>query len=129
MKNISNLFLYLILLSLTSCATVITTTKQCITVNTEPKGAKVYIDGKEIGVSPLFVQLYRNKNYIVKIELDNYKTQELILNKETNRWTYLNFIVGPYGFPGFGIDYLTGACYKLIPNDLNIVMSINTNKK
>jgi hypothetical protein len=101
-----------------SCATFISTTQQCITINSTPVGAKVIIDGKTIGEAPLFCLLKRKNIHTIRLELDGYNPYEITLSQKFNGWAIGNFIIGPYGLLGLLIDYSTGGVYKLTPNEI-----------
>ena len=123
MKIIFKLFLVVFACYLVSCATIISTNKQCITVNSTPAGASVVIDGKKIGTAPLFCQLKRKTPHTIKLELDGYQPYNVTLNQRVNPWRFINFVIGPYGLPGFFIDRATGSCYILTPGDISINLS------
>lgn len=61
------------------CAPVIKT--QSIPVSTNPMGATVYADGKEVCVSPCKVELARNADHILTLKKDDYKQQDVIVKR------------------------------------------------
>ena len=84
---------------LTSCATI------------------VFINGKEMGITPFETKLKRNENHKVSIKLEGYHPYEVELTKKFNEWYIGNILFG--GIIGLVIDPITGAVYKLTPKEVN----------
>lgn len=102
----------------TGCATLTSSTVQSININSNPSGAKVYIDGEDRGTTPQKVDLKRKENHVVKIELAGYQPHEIKLTKKVNGWVWGNIIFG--GLIGLAIDAGTGAMYKLSQEEINV---------
>ncbi len=84
MKVIPLLVILLILLS--SCATLITGTRDTVGLSTVPEGAKVIlksVDGlyREEKITPAIFTIPPDNTYIVTIEMEGHKTKEIILEK------------------------------------------------
>ena len=47
-----------------------------LSVTSNPTSAKVYLDGKEMGVTPLFIPKILVGNHVVKVSMENFKTEE-----------------------------------------------------
>jgi hypothetical protein len=106
-----------ITLLLSSCASIVSGSKQNINFNSTPSGATVWVDDVNLGVTPVIAQLERIKiNQKVKIELQGYKPYELILNRKTNGWIWGNILFG--GIIGIIIDASSGAMYRLTPDQI-----------
>jgi uncharacterized protein YceK len=106
-----------ITLLLSSCASIVSGSKQNINFNSTPSGATVWVDDVNLGVTPVIAQLERiKKNQKVKIELQGYKPYELILNRKTNGWIWGNILFG--GIIGIIIDASSGAMYRLTPDQI-----------
>jgi hypothetical protein len=106
-----------IALLLSSCASIVSGSKQNINFNSTPSGATVWVDDVNLGVTPVIAQLERiKKNQKVKIELQGYKPYELILNRKTNGWIWGNILFG--GIIGIIIDASSGAMYRLTPDQI-----------
>jgi len=104
---------FLILLAIavlnSSCATLLTGTKEKIYFHTEPVGAKVVINGVNEGVTPAEIKVKRKVSETkVTFKKDGYKDEVIKLEKKLNLVYYLNI----FGIVGFGIDALSGAMYK-----------------
>ena len=77
-------------LVLSGCATIIKGTDQTVSFNSSPEGAKVYIDGVVMGVTPVAITLKKNKHKTVEMRLDGYKSQTLDLKKSFDSVAILN---------------------------------------
>ena len=102
---------------LTGCATIMDGSKQKISFSSNPSNAAVAIDGKNVGLTPLTEDLSTKDIHTVKMVLAGYHPYEMTLTKKTNSWIWGNIILG--GFIGLGVDAITGALYKLTPEQVN----------
>lgn len=94
----------------TSCATIFTGTKDRLTFESTPSGAKVYIDGIQVCKTPCHLDVKRNiSDKMVEFKLDGYETRVVTLDKEFNAVTILNVF---NGLIGFAIDLGTGSIMK-----------------
>lgn len=67
--------------------------RQDVPVSTNPMGAKVYADGQYMGVTPMSVSLERDRNHILTLVKDNYRQEDVIIEKKYQKEkTYLNAI-------------------------------------
>lgn len=113
-KTLSYALLAITALSMTSCATIFTGTKDSITFNSKPEGAKVVFQGVEKCVTPCSVNLDRSLGKrFVELKKEGYETKELKLEKSFNPVTLVNILFG--GVIGFGIDLGTGSFTKYDP--------------
>ena len=115
MKIIFKSILLSSVLLLSSCATIISGSRQNVEIASEPTSAKVYIN--EIGNTPVQKNLKRNQNYNLVLKLDGYETYETKLVKKFNAWYIGNIAFGE--LIGIIIDPITGAMYKLKPEEIN----------
>ncbi|WP_430966574.1 PEGA domain-containing protein [Spongiimicrobium sp. 2-473A-2-J] len=119
MKQMKNIFKVLItfpMLLFMGCATIISGSRQTIKVASIPSSATVYINEVEVGKTPVERSLKRNQEYQVLIKLDGYQPYETLISKEFNAWYLGNILIG--GIIGLIIDPITGAMYKLTPEEL-----------
>ena len=94
------------LLTLQSCATIFTGTRDTIHFDSKPAGAKVRIDGIDMGRTPLDVSVNRSINdKAVTMQLEGYETRTFVLSKEFNLISVLNL----FGMIGWAVDAVTGA--------------------
>jgi hypothetical protein len=124
----SILFFCLIPVFLSSCATVLNGRTQKISVSSSPSGADVYFDGEKKGQTPLKVKAKRNKDHMLVIKKPGFNNSEILLIHVISAKVAGNLIAG--GFIGWGVDALTGAQYKLIPEvvQINLVPLNGTEK-
>lgn len=110
-KFLSTAIVALMTLSMTSCATILTGTKDSITFNSTPEGATVMHKGVEKCTTPCTVEVPRVLGkQTVNIQKDGYDTTELKLEKNFNPVTLVNILLG--GVIGFGVDLGTGSFLK-----------------
>lgn len=99
-----------------SCATIISGSRQTVRFTSNPSAATVFINEVEIGKTPVFKSLKRNQEYDVVIKLDGYQPYHTSLVRQFNEWFLGNIILG--GLIGLVIDPITGAIYKLSPEQI-----------
>ena len=104
-------------LLLSSCATIVSGSRQTVKFDSTPSNAMVYINEMKIGRTPLEHKLSRDQDYDVMIKLDGYTPYKTRLTRKFNAWYIGNILFG--GLIGLIIDPITGAMYKLSPAELN----------
>lgn len=100
----------------TSCATIVSGSKQLVKFDSSPSAATIYIDQSEVGKTPFETKLRRDTEHKVAIKLEGYKTFEIDLKRKTNGWVWGNIVFG--GIVGLVVDLSTGAIYRLTPEDV-----------
>lgn len=123
-KNYFILAFSALFLTTTSCATIISGSKQAIKFTSTPSEATVFIDEVEVGKTPFETKLERKRGYNVMIKLEGYKPYETKLTKEFNAWYLGNILFG--GIIGLVIDPITGAIYNLTPKQINAQLGEGT---
>ena len=103
----------LVLFSLTGCASIFCGTNQNVDIKSSPMNAKVTVNYKYAGQTPLTVKLPRNANNRIKIELEGYEPYEITTTKGFNPATLGNILIG--GAIGMLIDLATGGIYTVNP--------------
>lgn len=114
-KSIISCALALTLL-FSSCATIVSGSKQNINFASTPSAASIFIDEVEVGKTPLEMKLARNSEHAVMIKLDGYQTYQTRLTKKFNAWYLGNILIG--GIIGLVIDPITGAMFNLSPDQI-----------
>lgn len=127
MKYLQFLLIFGAALLMGSCATVLTGTTQRVTIDSNPQGADIIVDGRMMGTTPLKVRLDRDINAFVdggkdiRLELPGYYPDGYYLGTDIEPTCILNV----FFIPGFAIDAVTGALmrydsnyyqFRLIPN-------------
>ncbi|WPO81425.1 PEGA domain-containing protein [Chryseobacterium sp. JJR-5R] len=120
MKNKLSAALFLgISLSATSCATILTGTKDSITFNSTPEGAKVIHKGIEKCTTPCTAEIPRSlSRQMVTLQREGFNNKEVKLTKTFNAVSLVNILLG--GVIGVGIDAATGSLTKYSPNAYKI---------
>ena len=110
MKNIMLITLSAAALLLSSCATVLTGTSDDITFNSTPSGAKIMIDGLEVGKTPAVVSVKRpsNKTTKVTLQMKGYEDRSFALSSTFNMFSCCNGT----NLLGWAIDFVTGSLFK-----------------
>ncbi|MDA9056417.1 PEGA domain-containing protein [Flavobacteriaceae bacterium] len=124
MNTTIKVFLLFTILITSSCATIISGSRQTIKISSEPSSAKVYINEIEVGTTPLEKSLKRNQKYQLLIKLDGYQPYETLISKEFNAWYLGNILFG--GIIGLILDPITGAMYKLTPEEIHTNLNSGT---
>jgi len=99
----------LMIFSVTSCATIFTGSKDTISFDSKPQGAKVFIDGLEVCKTPCTTQVKRSlSEKLAEIKLDGYETRVITLDRKFNAVSIINL----GSLIGWGIDAATGSIMK-----------------
>ena len=127
-------------LSTQACATMANGTRQAVTVTSEPSSARVFVNGKLAGTTPLRLDLKRReKKTVLRVETEGFLTREIPLERAVSGWTGGNLVfANPYASQGldspsdyrqqlaatafgFGLDFLTGAAFKF-PTSVKVTL-------
>jgi len=110
MKKIIILILIVISVVFNGCATILTGSTDTISFDSNPEGAKILLDGLQIGKTPAYITIKRpgfsDKEII--LELEGYEDRRFLLQKEFNAIAILNFA----GWVGWVIDIATGSVFR-----------------
>jgi len=106
------------------CATIINGTSQKLQVSSEPSGAAVNVDGKDVCVTPARLRLERRKDHTLTFTKDGYDTQSLKMEHVLSEVVCGNLFLG--GPLGWFFDIFAGTQYKLIPNPVHVKLAANT---
>lgn len=122
MKN--KLFSALLLSStvaFTSCATILTGTKDPISFTSTPAGATVYHKGAELCVTPCTAVIPRSlAKQVILVKKEGYDPKDVKLVKKFNPVSLVNILIG--GTIGAGIDAATGSLTKYSPKEYLITL-------
>ena len=108
---------------LSSCATLTRGTEEALVIRTDPPGAiaKILPTG-EMCQTPCTIVKKRKDEFIVRIEKEGYKPVEIpvrsVVSEAGAAGMAGNIIFG--GIIGAGVDALTGATKKLVPNPIDV---------
>ncbi len=91
----------------TSCASIFTGSKRKVMFETDPPGAKIYVNGFEKGQTP--IQLKVKAEDRIDFKLDNYKEKVVVMDSKFNLVSILN----GFSIIGWGVDALTGSLKRV----------------
>ena len=97
----------MIALVFTSCASIFTGAKRNVLFETNPSGAKVFVNGFEKGVTPAQIKVEADDR--IDFRLDNYKERVVIMDHKFNMVSILN----GFSIIGWGVDALTGSLKRV----------------
>ena len=112
------------MLVLTGCETIINGTTQSIGISSKPSCTNVWVDNEFVGNTPLCVDLRRNRNHCIRVELEGYLPYEITCKKRLSGWVFGNLVFG--GLPGLCIDTISGGIYFLSPEQVNACLKEET---
>lgn len=134
MKIIRMGLLVAVALCLVGCGSIMSGTKQSISIDSDPKGATVTIgeemtmNGKKVmaishiaGVTPLTVSVPR-KDGMIEISKEGYRTQQVELKRTMNPWFLGNVVLT--SLLSSMIDTSTGALYEYKPGEYMISLAL-----
>lgn len=91
----------------TSCASIFTGSKRNVLFESDPSGAKVFVNGFEKGVTPVQIKVKADDR--VDFKLDNYKERVVVMDSKFNLVAILN----GFSIIGWGVDALTGSLKRV----------------
>lgn len=103
-------------LCFTGCSTLINGTRQEVNIDSQPKGATVFINNQSFGQTPTAAELQRDGNYTILLEMPGFEPYEIELGK---KWSTMFFVNIPV--LGWAIDAVSGAMYQLTPGQVMAV--------
>lgn len=116
-------FLCALVFTLTGCASIISGTKQTITVRSYPAGAHVKF-GNQVGTTPVTFTVQKGKQ--VAMEVSHAPGTRVVHLKRTfDPMTLFNLI--PPFWPGLIVDSWTGAITKYEPDVVSIDFRVSPN--
>ena len=76
------------------CATIFQGRMQTIEVTSDPPGAKVFIDDKQISTTPVDIKVRRKDFHVIRLEKEGYAPYEIRMKRKMKRW-----ILGEFLYP------------------------------
>lgn len=123
-----NFFLVIcLILSLSSCATIWNHHSTHVKIKTEPSHAKVELVDEGNCISPCGFDLENKRNHKIIVKKKGFKTLEHTFQMKIYWVVWLNFLVGPSGALGIGIDYLTGKMFSLSKEEIILKLEKSLN--
>ena len=107
---------------LTSCASIINTGRQPVSIHSNPEGATILVNDSIYGTTPRTIEMKRKKkDRLVKIQMDGYETYQIQMARSLSGWFFGNILIG--GIIGMGIDALTGGMYIIQPEQIDATLT------
>jgi hypothetical protein len=106
-RKLSVIALTLTMVLTTSCATIFTGAHRKVLFETDPLGAKVFVNGFEKGVTPVQIEVKADDK--IDFKLDNYKEKVLVMDSKFN----IVSIINGFSIIGWGVDALSGSIKRV----------------
>lgn len=103
-------------LTAAACATIMHGSSQEIGIASQPTGAKIRVDNRDLGVTPLTAKLSRKDVHTISISMAGYQPYELTTTRHTSGWVWGNIVFG--GLIGLAVDAITGGLYAINPEQV-----------
>ncbi|MGM5470324.1 PEGA domain-containing protein [Flavobacteriaceae bacterium LMO-SS05] len=107
MKKMTIYLALVTLLFTTSCASIFTGSKRNVLFESDPSGAKVYVNGFEKGITPTQIKVKADDR--IDFRIDGFKERVVVMDSNFNLVAILNGI----SIIGWGIDALTGSLKRV----------------
>ena len=106
-QKLSIIAMVLTMMLSSSCASIISTSKRKVLFESDPPGAKVFVNGMEKGITP--VQLKVKAEDRVDFKLADYQEKIVVMDSKFNLVAILN----GFSIIGWGIDAITGSLKRV----------------
>ena len=110
------------------CASIVSSGPDLVPVTSTPTGAKLKLDGIEIGRTPLIVPFPRDCEGVLQFELEGYQTATVDVDKVLNGWFLANvlwFPVWPVVPIGLTVDLIGSNQGKYSTHPVHAVLKAN----
>jgi hypothetical protein len=129
MRNKYLIFVIILISSLSSffygCATILKGENETVDINSDPKGAKIIINGRMLGKTPLQIKLKPKNTSYIEFEKAGYEKKTFILSSSVGGgWVILDII---FGLVPLAIDAATGSWYNFDDNYANVYLEKENN--
>jgi hypothetical protein len=113
-------FVLIAVFCLSGCATIFKGSTDTVNFASQPDKASVYVNGINMGKSPISLELKSNKTYNIEFRLDGYESKNVMLNNSVGAgYIVLDILFGI--FPVV-IDAATGDWYSLDLDHVNAIL-------
>ena len=119
------LFVSILLFSvtlMTGCAAILSGGNQrSVRCDSDPTGAKVYVNGSYIGTTPTAAQVDKRKDQTFEFRLDGYNNSTAMITSSVGAgWIVCDILLG--GIIGIAIDAATGSWMNLDQDFVHVMM-------
>lgn len=118
MKTINLGLLFAVTLTLTGCASIAGDNTRAVSVDSNPKGAEIYVDNQQYGLTPATINLpsYIYGGKAVTLKKKGYNDQTKVVNSKFQPIALLDILF----WPTFFVDVATGDIVKIDPANSNL---------
>jgi len=110
----------LLVLFVSSCATIFKGSKSNLALESDPAGAQVFIDGHYMGDTPLRLKLESKRDYAIEFRKEGYLTKTVnVQNKVGAMWIVLDVLAG---LVPVIVDAATGSWYELNQDNVKVIL-------
>jgi hypothetical protein len=92
-----------------NCMTIIKGTSQKVPVTSNPMGARITIDAKEMGTTPLRIKLTKNRSHSIRAVMPGYNPLEIVIVRKVSGSSLALSVLGNYLFLGSLAGVLLGG--------------------
>ena len=115
-KKLSIIAMVLTMMLSSSCASIISTSKRKVLFETDPPGAKVFVNGMEKGTTP--VQLKVKAEDRIDFKIVDYQEKIVVMDSKFNLVSILN----GFSIIGWGIDAITGSLKRVDTKNVKVTL-------
>ena len=115
-KSLSIIVMAMTIMLTSSCASIISTSKRKVLFETDPPGAKVFVNGMEKGITP--VQLKVKAEDRIDFKLGDYQEKIVVMDSKFNLVSILN----GFSIIGWGIDAITGSLKRVDTKNVKVTL-------
>ncbi|MFO7999104.1 MAG: PEGA domain-containing protein [Bacteroidales bacterium] len=102
------------------CATLLAPKTHPLSIASEPQGAQVFVNGVNMGTTPVQLNLKADQNYTIEFRKEGYEIQNHIVNSQVGAgWVIVDVL---FGIVPVVVDAATGAWNKLDQESVEAVL-------
>ena len=109
-------------LVLSNCATIVRGSSQDFTANSEPAGARIFVNGEDKGATPTTLTLKRNRTHQIVFKHPNYEDVTINLDRKMKAGPAIVGNLLSWGLIGMVVDFANGSAYQLTPEQLDVTL-------
>lgn len=110
-------------MTLPGCATLVHGTSQSVDIWSSPDGAKVIVDGRNLGTTPLRTDLKRGQPHIVQVQKPGYLAETVMTTTKMNKATGWNALFGGIGAMAIVLDLANGSATDISPSAVSVELA------
>lgn len=120
MKVLATLLAVATLALSTGCATILKGSRESLMIVSEPSGAKVQINGVDVGNTPLTTRVHGTEDQMIQVRKEGYETRSIIVASSVGAgWIVVDFFCGVLPLL---VDAVTGDWKSLDQNNVSVAL-------